>query len=102
MDSHSKSGPASSLSIADPQDMVNQVHLPSSSASNTALSMISGTSPKWLLNFTCCNHMTSSSNVVPSHTSTSLPTIYTANGSSMHVSHLGNVFTPALFVSNVY
>ena len=82
--------------------MVNQVHLPSSSASNTALSMISGTSPKWLLNFTCCNHMTSSSDVVPSHTSTSLPTIYTANGSPMHVSHLGNVFTPALFVSNVY
>ena len=46
--------------------------------------------------------MTSSSDVVPSHTSTSLPTIYTANGSPMHVSHLGNVFTPALFVSNVY
>ena len=40
--------------------------------------------------------------VVPSHTSTSLPTIYIANGSPMHVSHLGNVSTPALFVSNVY
>ena len=49
MDSHSKSGPASSLSIADLQDMVNQIHLPSSSASNTALSTISGTSPMWLL-----------------------------------------------------
>ena len=46
--------------------------------------------------------MTSSPDVVPSHTSTSLPTIYTANGTPMHVSHLGNVFTPALFVSNVY
>ena len=46
--------------------------------------------------------MTSSPNVVYSHTSTSLHTIYTANGSSMHVSHLGNVSTPALFVSNVY
>ena len=51
MDSHSKSGPASSLSIVDLQDMVNQVHLPSSSASNTALSTISGTSPTWLLDF---------------------------------------------------
>ena len=51
MDSHSKSGPASSLSIADLQDMVNQVHLPSSNASNTALSTISGTSPTWLLDF---------------------------------------------------
>ena len=46
--------------------------------------------------------MTSSSSVVPSHTSTSLLTIYTANGSPMHVSHLGNVSTPALSVSNVY
>ena len=49
MDSHSKSGLASSLSIEDLHDMVNQVHLPSSSASNTALSTISGTSPTWLL-----------------------------------------------------
>ena len=102
MDSHSKSGPASSLSIADLQDMVNQVHLPSSSASNTALSTTSGTSPTWLLDSACCNHMTSSPNVVPSHTSTSLPTIYTANGSPMHISHLGNVSTPSLSVSNVY
>ena len=46
--------------------------------------------------------MTSSLDVVPSHTSTSLPTIYTTNGSPMHVSHLGNVSTPALYVSNVY
>ena len=71
--------------------MVNQVHLPSSSASNTTLSTISGTSPTWLLDSACCNHMTSSPNVLPSHTSTSLPTIYTTNGSPMHVSHLGNV-----------
>ena len=102
MDSHSKSGPASSLSIADLQDMVNQVHLPYSSASNTAFSTISGTSLTWLLDSACCNHMTSSPNVVPSHTSTSLPTIYTANGSPMHVSHLGNVSTPSLSVFNVY
>ena len=46
--------------------------------------------------------MTSSLNVVSSHTSTSLPTIYTAYGSPMHVSHLGNVSTPALSVSNFY
>ena len=45
MDSHSKSGPTSSLSITDLHDMVTQIHLPSSSASNTAFSMISGTSP---------------------------------------------------------
>ena len=102
MDSHSKSGPALSLSTADLQDMVNQVHPSSSSASNTALSTISGTSPTWLLDSSCCNHMTSSPDVVPSHTSTSLPTIYTANGSPMHVSHLGNVSTPALSISNVY
>ena len=40
MESHSKFGPTSSLSMADLQDMVNQVHLPTSSASNTALSTI--------------------------------------------------------------
>ena len=102
MDSHSKSGPTSSLSIVDLHDMVNQVHLPSFSASNTALSTILGTSPTWLLDSACCNHMTYSPDVVPSHTSTSLPTIYTANGSPMHVSHLGNVSTLALSVSNVY
>ena len=82
--------------------MVNQVHLPSSNASNTTLSTISGTSPTWILDFACCNHMTSSPDVVPSHTSISLPIIYTANCSPMHVSHLGNVSTPALSVSNVY
>ena len=102
MESHSKSGPTSSISVANLQDMVNRVHLPSSNASNTALSMISGTSPTWLLDFSCCNHMNSSPIVVSSHTSISLPTIYTANGSPMHVSHLGNVYTPALSVSNVY
>ena len=102
MDSHSKSDPASSLSIADLQDMVNQVHLPSSIASNTACSTISGTSPTWLLNYACCNHITSSPDVVSSHTSTYLLIIYTANGSLMHVSHLSNVSTPALSVSNVY
>ena len=81
--------------------MVNQVHLPSSNASNTALSMISSTSPTWLLDSACCNHMTSSPDVVPSHTSTSRPTIYTSNDSPMHFSHLGNVSTPTLYVSNV-
>ena len=102
VESHSKFGPTSSLFMAYLQDMVNQVHLPSSSASNTALSTISGTSPTWLLDYACCNHMTSSLIVVSSHTSTSFPTIYTANGSPMHVSHLGNVSTPALSISNVY
>ena len=46
--------------------------------------------------------MTSSTDVVSSHTTTSLPTIYTANGFPMHVSHLGNISTPALSISNVY
>ena len=82
--------------------MVNQVHLPSSSASNTALSTISGAFSYVLLNSTCCNHMTSSLDVASLRTYTSLPTIYTANGSPIHVSHLGNVSTPALSVSNVY
>ena len=90
------------LIISDLQDMVNQVHLPSSNASNTTHSTILDTYPTWLLDSAYCNHMTSSPDVVPSHTFTSLPTIYTANGYPMHVSHLGNVSTPALSISNVY
>ena len=82
--------------------MINQVHLPLFSASTIALSKISGTSSTWLLHSAYYNHMTSSTDVVSSHTSTSLPTINTANGSPMHVSHLGNVSTPALSASNVY
>ena len=81
---------------------MNKVHIPSSSASNTALSTVSGNSPTWLLDSACCNHMSSSPNVIPSHTPSSLPTIYTANGSSMHVSHQGTISTPNLSVSNVY
>ena len=65
MDSHSKSGSASFLSIADLQNMVSQVHILSSSASNTALSTISGTSLTWLLDSACCNHMTYSLDVLP-------------------------------------
>ena len=88
--------------MADLQDMVNQVHLQSSNASNTALFTISGTYPTWLLDSAYCNHMTSSTDVVSSHTTTSFPTIYTTNGFLMHVSHLGNISTLALYVSNVY
>ena len=85
MESHSKYGSASSLSLsmADQQDMVNEVHLPSSSASNTALSTISGTSPTWLLDSACRNHMTSSTDVFFSHTTTSLPTIYLRLGKKL-------------------
>ena len=101
MDSHSKSDHASSLFIEDLHDMVNQVHFPPSNASNIALSTISGTSSTWLLDSACYNLMTSSPDVVSSHTSTFLPTIYTVNGSLMHVSYLDNVSTPALSISNV-
>ena len=98
MESHSTSGLASSLFMADLHDLLNQVRLPSSSASNTTLSTILSTSPTWLLDSACCNHMTSSTDVISSHTTTSLPTIYTANGSPMHVSHLSNISTkPCLF-----
>ena len=88
--------------MADLHDMVNQVHLPSSSAYNTALSTIPSNAHTWLLDSACCNHMTSSLNIVSSHPTTSLPTIYTANGSPMQVSHLGTISTPKLSVSNVY
>ena len=102
MDSHSKSGPASSLSIADLQDMVNQVHLPSSSASNTALSTTSGTSPTWLLDSAYCNHMTSSPNVVPSHTSTSLLIVSVARKWPLFQMDVKNAFLNGELSEEVY
>uniref|UniRef100_A0A2N9GFN4 Integrase catalytic domain-containing protein n=1 Tax=Fagus sylvatica TaxID=28930 RepID=A0A2N9GFN4_FAGSY len=65
--------------IADLQALFNQVQVPSSSASNPALS------------------------VTPSaHTPPVLPTITTADGSAMTVSHVGSISTPNLSISDVF
>jgi hypothetical protein len=89
-------------SIADLQALFNQVQVPSSSASNPALSVTPGISSEWFLDFACYNHMTDNPHLTSAHTPPVLPTITTADGSAMTVSHVGSISTPNLSVSDVF
>ncbi|GKV29674.1 hypothetical protein SLEP1_g38579 [Rubroshorea leprosula] len=66
----------------------------------TTLSTASGTKP-WYFDSGCCNHMSSItayfSSVSPNN---SFPNIYSADGSRMSVSHIGNVYTKSLTLPN--
>jgi hypothetical protein len=89
-------------SIADLQALFNQVQVPSSSASNPALSVTPGISSKWFLDSACCNHMTDNPHLTSAHTPPILPTITTADSSAMTVSHVGSISTPNLSVFDVF
>uniref|UniRef100_A0A2N9EUP0 Retrovirus-related Pol polyprotein from transposon TNT 1-94-like beta-barrel domain-containing protein n=1 Tax=Fagus sylvatica TaxID=28930 RepID=A0A2N9EUP0_FAGSY len=89
-------------SIADLQALFSQVQVLSSSASNPALSMTPGISSEWFLDSACCNHMTDNPHLTSAHTPPVLPTITTADGSAMTVSHVGSISTPNLSVSDVF
>uniref|UniRef100_A0A2N9HUB6 Integrase catalytic domain-containing protein n=1 Tax=Fagus sylvatica TaxID=28930 RepID=A0A2N9HUB6_FAGSY len=89
-------------SIADLQALFSQVQAPSSSASNPALSVTPGISSEWFLDSACCNHMTDNPHLTSAHTPPVLPTITTADGSAMTVSHVGSISTPNLSVSDVF
>uniref|UniRef100_A0A2N9J9F8 Reverse transcriptase Ty1/copia-type domain-containing protein n=1 Tax=Fagus sylvatica TaxID=28930 RepID=A0A2N9J9F8_FAGSY len=88
-------------SIADLQALFSQVQALSSSASNPALSVIPGSS-EWFLDSVCCNHMTDNPHLTSAHTPPVLPTITTADGFTMTVSHVGSISTPNLSVSDVF
>uniref|UniRef100_A0A2N9HR30 GAG-pre-integrase domain-containing protein n=1 Tax=Fagus sylvatica TaxID=28930 RepID=A0A2N9HR30_FAGSY len=62
--------------------LFNQVQVPSSSASNPALSVTPGISSEWFLDSACCNHMTDNPHLTSAHTPPVLPTITTADGSA--------------------
>ena len=89
-------------SITDLQALFNQVQAPSSNASNSAFSMTPGISSEWFLYSACCNHMTDNSHLTSAHTPPVLPTITTADGSAMTVSHVGSISTPNLYVSDFF
>uniref|UniRef100_A0A2N9G795 CCHC-type domain-containing protein n=1 Tax=Fagus sylvatica TaxID=28930 RepID=A0A2N9G795_FAGSY len=89
-------------SIADLQALFSQVQALSSSASNSALSVTPGISSEWFLDSACCNHMTDNPHLTSAHTPPVLPTITTADGSAMTVSHVGSISTPNLSVSDVF
>ena len=88
--------------IADMQALFNQVQLLSSNASNPALSVTLGISSEWFLDSACCNHMTDNPYLTNAHTPLVLPTITTADGSTMTVSHVGSISTPNLSVSDFF
>ncbi|GKV14898.1 hypothetical protein SLEP1_g25701 [Rubroshorea leprosula] len=76
------------------QVILNLVNAP------TALSTAPGTKP-WYFDSSCCNHMSS----ITAHFSSmspnnSFPDIYSADGSPMNVSHVGNVSTKSLTLPN--
>uniref|UniRef100_A0A2N9EY92 Reverse transcriptase Ty1/copia-type domain-containing protein n=1 Tax=Fagus sylvatica TaxID=28930 RepID=A0A2N9EY92_FAGSY len=89
-------------SIVDLQALFSQVQALSSSASNPALSVTPGISSEWFLDSACCNHMTDNPHLISAHTPPVLPTITTADGSTMTVSHVGSISTPNLSVSDVF
>uniref|UniRef100_A0A2N9GD96 Reverse transcriptase Ty1/copia-type domain-containing protein n=1 Tax=Fagus sylvatica TaxID=28930 RepID=A0A2N9GD96_FAGSY len=89
-------------SIADLQALFSQVQALSSSASNSALSVTPGISSEWFLDSACCNHMTDNPHLTSAHTPPILPTITTADGSAMTVSHVGSISTPNLSISDVF
>ncbi|GKV13932.1 hypothetical protein SLEP1_g24891 [Rubroshorea leprosula] len=66
----------------------------------TALSTAPGTKP-WYFDSDCCNHMSSITAHFSSMSSNnSFHDIYSANGSPMNVSHIGNVSTKSLTLPN--
>uniref|UniRef100_A0A2N9IYY0 Integrase catalytic domain-containing protein n=1 Tax=Fagus sylvatica TaxID=28930 RepID=A0A2N9IYY0_FAGSY len=89
-------------SIADLQALFSQVQALSSSASNFALSVTPGISSEWFLDSACYNHMTDNPHLTSAHTLHVLPTITTADGSAMTISHVGSISTPNLSISDVF
>jgi hypothetical protein len=88
--------------IADLQAFFNQVQPPSSNASNHALSVTLGISSEWFLDSAYCNHMTDNPHLTNAHTPPVLPTITTADGSTITVNHVGSISTPNLSVSDFF
>jgi hypothetical protein len=67
-----------------------------------ALSTTPGNS-KWYLDSACCNHMTSASHLFSSLSKNDInPSIHTADGSLMHVSHTGSISLSNLSLPNTY
>lgn len=90
----------STISVSDLEAMIKQVL--SNSSPHTALSVTPGTF-YWFFYSACCNHMTSDSTLFSSKRPDShAPTIHTANGSHMNVSHIGHIFTSTLSFPHTY
>ncbi|KAH7845384.1 hypothetical protein Vadar_001385 [Vaccinium darrowii] len=92
----------SPVSKSDIKAIVKQVLLNSGTPPSTALSMTSGSS-SWFFDSACCNHMTFDSTLFSSKSSTAnTRVVHRANGSHMHVSHVGSVVTTNATLSDTY
>ncbi|KAA0052263.1 Retrovirus-related Pol polyprotein from transposon TNT 1-94 [Cucumis melo var. makuwa] len=60
-------------------------------------------SNRWLLNSTCCNHMTSNYSLMNTPSlAKSLPPIYAADDNCMNITHIGIVNTPSMNLPHTY
>ncbi|KAA0038937.1 Retrovirus-related Pol polyprotein from transposon TNT 1-94 [Cucumis melo var. makuwa] len=87
----------STFQLTDLHDLLKQMI----SSNCTALAITLGTS--WLFDSACCNHMTSDISLLSSHIPVqSLPSIHSADGKQMSISHIGIVNTPTIQLFNTY
>jgi hypothetical protein len=88
--------------MTDVEAIIQQVLAKSGTSHSTALSVTPGTS-SWFFDSACCNHMTSDPTIFSSISSTShTPTIHTADGSQMPVTHIGHVSTSHISLPETY
>jgi hypothetical protein len=73
-------------SIADLQALLSQFQALSSNASNPALFVTPGITSEWFLDSSYYNHMTDNPHLTIAHTPPVLPTITTADGSTVTLS----------------
>ncbi|KAK2978854.1 hypothetical protein RJ640_010424 [Escallonia rubra] len=94
--------PSSMLSVNDVAEIVKQIMSNSGTPSSSALSVTLG-NPSWYFDSGCCNHMISDpfSFISKQHLS-HYPLIHTADGSHMHVDHVGHVSTSTVSLPDTY
>ncbi|KAF7137487.1 hypothetical protein RHSIM_Rhsim07G0087400 [Rhododendron simsii] len=90
------------FSMTDVEAIIQQVLAKSSTSHSTALSVTLGTS-SWFFDSACCNHMTSDPTIFSSISSTShTPSIHTADGLHMPVTHIGHASTSHISLPDTY
>jgi hypothetical protein len=98
------SGSTITLTTDQLEDIIAQALVRATNASSSsAFSVLPGKFSSWILDSTCCNHMTPYPSFF-SHTSSArhAPTIHTANGSTMLVHSIGTISTSKLSISDVF
>ena len=84
--------------------IINVIRMINNASYSSSLSVLSGMSPtSWLMDFACCNHMTTHSSLFSELKLAPHPlNIHTANGSTMFGHNIGSVSTANLSVPRVF